>query len=80
MMKISKQRLNEIKDQSIDYSDIPETSADFWANAELKMPVRKDRITMRIDADVLVWPRSDGKRYQSRINAILRQYMDAHAG
>ena len=78
-MSISKRRLNEIKDQDIDYSDIPETSADFWANAELKMPVRKDRITIRIDADVLVWLRSDGKRYQSRINAILRQYMDAHS-
>jgi len=35
----------------------------------------KKQITARVDADVLAWLKSDGKGYQSRMNAILRQAM-----
>ena len=80
-MTTSTERMKEIKkikDKDIDYSDIPETDDSFWATSELNMPVSKDRITIRIDYDVLQWLKSGGKGYQSRINAILRQYMDAH--
>jgi uncharacterized protein (DUF4415 family) len=35
----------------------------------------KQQVTVRLDADVLVWLRSTGRRYQSRLNAILRQAM-----
>ncbi len=80
-MTISTERMKEIKkikDKDIDYSDIPETDDSFWTSSELNMPVSKDRITIRIDYDVLKWLKSGGKGYQSRINAILRQYMDAH--
>jgi uncharacterized protein (DUF4415 family) len=39
----------------------------------------KEQITLRLDADVLAFFRSTGRRYQSRINAALREYMRAHA-
>jgi uncharacterized protein (DUF4415 family) len=39
----------------------------------------KEQITLRLDADVLAFFRSTGRRYQSRINAALREYMQAHA-
>lgn len=64
-------------DDQIDLSDIPElTDAQL---AEMKpaahyRPVKK-QITARVDADVLAWLKSQGKGYQSRINAILRREM-----
>lgn len=80
-MTISEKRLAEIAtipDEDIDYSDIPELDENFWANAELKMPKNKERITVRVDRDVLAWLKSQGPSYQTRMNAILRTYMEAH--
>ena len=81
-MTISKKRLDEIAampDEGIDYSDIPQLDHEFWANAELKMPKNKERITVRIDNDILAWLKSQGPGYQTRMNAILRSYMNAHS-
>ena len=69
--------LASLPDQEIDYSDIPPLSEAFWQNAVrggLYKPT-KTSTTIRIDADVLAWLRSQGKGYQSRINAILRREM-----
>ena len=49
-----------------------------WVTTELPMPRRKGHMTLRIDSDVLSWFRSQGKGYQSRINAILRRYFEQH--
>jgi uncharacterized protein (DUF4415 family) len=57
--------------------DIRPTDANFWKNARVVMPSRKATITMRLDADLLAWFRTE-PGYQTRINAILRAYMDAH--
>jgi len=54
----------------------PKLDADFWAKAELTLPeALKERITMRIDRDVLDHFRSKGRGYQTRINAVLRSYI-----
>ena len=52
------------------------TDADFWKNARVVMPRAKETITIRLDADLLEWLRKQ-KRYQTRINAVLRTYMQA---
>lgn len=52
---------------------------DFWTNAELVPAVAKEAISLRVDADVLAWFRDQGPRYQSRMNAVLRAYMQAKA-
>ena len=44
----------------------------------LSAPPRKVQLTMRIDSDVVVWFREQGQGYQTRINALLRAYMEAH--
>ena len=49
-----------------------------WLTTELPKPQRKGHMTLRIDSDVLSWFRAQGKGYQSRINAILRQYFEQH--
>jgi uncharacterized protein (DUF4415 family) len=71
-------RINLLKDEDIDYSDIPELGKDFFTNAVIKMPEPKTTITIRLDRDVLDWFKKQGKKYQTRINAILRAYMELH--
>jgi uncharacterized protein (DUF4415 family) len=64
-------------DREIDTSDIPEMTDEQWKKARrghFYRP-RKLQITARVDADVLDWLKSQGKGYQSRINAILRREM-----
>ena len=57
--------------------DAQPTDAAFWKDAEIVMPEPKERITMRLDKEVLDWFRKEGKGYQTRMNAILRAYMEA---
>lgn len=40
----------------------------------------KQQITLRIDADVLEWFRASGPGYQSRMNAVLKAYVQTHSG
>ena len=71
-------RVDALRDQDIDYSDIPELDAGFFREARVVLPPRKQQLTIRLDTDVLAWLRSQGKGYQSRINAVLRAYYEAH--
>jgi len=70
--------IKNIKDEEIDYSDIPELSDKFWAQAELRMPEPKQGVYIRLDGDILDWFKDQGKGYQTKINAVLRQYYEAH--
>lgn len=64
-------------DSEIDYSDIAPLNESFFRNATREHIYKptKTSTTVRIDTDVLLWLRSQGKGYQSRINAILRREM-----
>lgn len=69
--------LASMPDDSIDFSDIGPLNDAFWKNAvrnPFYKPVKKST-TVRVDADVLVWLKGQGKGYQTRINAILRDAM-----
>lgn len=61
--------------------DAPEVEldADFWRNARLVMPdqQRKTSIHLRVDSEVLNWFRSEGKGHLSRMNAVLKAYVEA---
>jgi len=65
-------------DEQIDYSDAPFLSDAVWLKAATELPHTKQQITLRIDAEVLDFFKHAGKRYQSRINAVLRSYVEAH--
>jgi len=54
------------------------TDEEFWKDARVVLPVRKAVVTIRLDSDLLEWFRRE-RGYQTRINAILRTYMNAHA-
>ena len=80
-MTISKERLKQIEsisENEIDYSDIPETDDAFWAKAELRLPQTKKGVYLRLDPDLIDWLKRQGPGYQTRINAILRSYMETH--
>ncbi len=61
----------------IDFSDLPATSGKDWQGAErgkFYRPIKR-QLTVRVDADVLEWLKSQGSGYQSRLNDILRNAM-----
>jgi uncharacterized protein (DUF4415 family) len=68
-------RLSAMDDKAIDTSDIPELDDDFFRHAEIKLPA-KQPVTLRVDADVLTWFKAQGQGYQTRINKLLRRYME----
>ena len=53
-------RLREMRDDDIDYSDIPKLDQSFWKKAKLTMPAPKDRLTIRVDHDVVEWLKKRG--------------------
>ncbi|WP_409307983.1 BrnA antitoxin family protein [Pseudomonas putida] len=69
-------RLARQDDKDIDTSDIPELDQDFFRQAELRVSA-KQTVTIRLDSDVLAWFKEQGSGYQTRINQLLRQYMQA---
>jgi len=80
---LSEDRKAELKalaqrpDSEIDYSDAPLLDEAFWTGAVSNpffKPV-KTHASVRIDADVMTWLKSQGKGYQTRLNAILREAM-----
>ena len=64
-------------ENEIDFSDLPPTTEQDWYGAvrgKFYRPI-KQQLTVRIDADVLEWLKSQGKGYQGRLNEILRAAM-----
>lgn len=66
-----------MSDKDIDYSDAPYRHDAVWMKAADRLPQTKQQITLRIDAEVLEFFKHTGKRYQSRMNAVLRAYVEA---
>ena len=82
MKKVSKKQAKELKalavlpDEEIDLTDIPEVLD--WSGAIVRKyyrPIKKS-LTIRLDADVLAWLKSEGSGYQTRINRLLRTAME----
>jgi uncharacterized protein (DUF4415 family) len=71
-------QLNLLSEDNIDTSDIQEIKD--WSNSEVGKFFRpkKQQVTLRLDADMLDWFRHQGNKYQTRMNQILRHYMDEH--
>ena len=59
-----------------DYAGDAEIDVD-WSRVEVVRPEKKIMISMRLDPDILEFFRSQGPGYQSKINAVLRSYMNA---
>lgn len=77
-IKSDLKRIDATRDEDIDYTDIAALDEDFFKDARVVVPPGKKQLTLRLDADILAWLKAQGKGYQSRINAILRSYYEAH--
>jgi len=78
MSKVSNtdwKQLAAMEDKDIDMSEIDELGDDFFRQAEIRVPPKKS-VTMRLDSDVIEFFKSQGQGYQTRINKLLRSYMD----
>jgi uncharacterized protein (DUF4415 family) len=81
MRKLTKEQKRDIaaiaamKDEDIDFSDIPLVLD--WSKAEIGKFYRppKRSVTMRLDGDVIDWLKGYGKGYQTRVNLLLRHAM-----
>jgi len=70
-------RIDAMTDDEIDYSDCPPLGKEFWENAKLVMPEPKVPIGARFDKDIVSWFKKQGPGYQSRMNAVLKTYIEA---
>ncbi len=65
------------KEKTIDYSDIPELSDDWFLRAKRAAHVPgKKQVSLRIDEDILEFFKQQGSRYQTKMHAVLRAYVD----
>lgn len=74
-------RLDKMKDEDIDYSDAPAVTPEMFAKAIVRRglkPRTKTQLTLRVDSDVVEWFKKQGRGYQTRINLLLRAYMQEH--
>ncbi len=52
--------------------------ADFWDNAEVRLPKAKTPISLRVDPDILEYFKAQEGGHLTRMHAVLRAYVDAH--
>jgi uncharacterized protein (DUF4415 family) len=77
-------KLKTMPDTAIRFTkDAPRTSPEDWAEAVahhgLPLPMRKEQIALRVDAEVLSWFRAQGSGWQTRMNEVLKAYWKAMA-
>jgi uncharacterized protein (DUF4415 family) len=69
-------------DADIDFSDNPEVPTEMFARGIVRRGLKpippKKQLTLRVDSDVVAWYRKLGSGYQTKINALLRAYMEEH--
>jgi len=74
--------IDDMDDKDIELLEVPEVSVEQFAKGVVRKGLKsipnKSQITLRIDTDVLSWFKSQGKGYQTSINALLKEYMKAH--
>ena len=63
-----------------DAPDAESLGEEFWQTAKVVMPSRKTSVHLRIDSDVVDWFKQRGKGHLTRMNAVLRAYVDAQRG
>ena len=75
--KLASMTEEEIDEAARADPDNPPVDEEFFRRATIITPPPKRAINLRVDEDVLEWFKRQGKGYQTRINAVLRAYMQA---
>ena len=67
----------EIERNAAEDPDNPPWTEEDWKNARVVWPQGKAPVTLRLDRDIIAWFKGRGRGYQTRINAVLRAFVDA---
>lgn len=59
--------------------DAQPTDADFWADATVTLPKNKQQITLKLDPEIIDFFKQGGRGCNTRINAVLKSYVQAQA-
>ena len=76
-------RLGRLRDAEIrkaakaDPDAAPAVGPEWFRRAKLLEPRPKMPVSMRLDQDAVKWFRAGGRGYQTRINAVLRAYVES---
>ena len=70
---LSAAEIERIADSDAEGAPMSDTE---WADAEIRQPVKKP-VGLKLDDDILTWFKAQGRGYQTRINAVLRRYVEA---
>ncbi len=78
-------RLRAMSEEAVEAAAVadaenPPTDDDHWAEATIGLPPAKVPVNAKFDADVVAWFKAQGRGYQTRMNAVLRRYMEAQSG
>ena len=81
-MKHSLSEIQAMRESGLDktHPDAPEAEslgAEFWKSANVVLPSGKTSVHLRLDSDVVEWFRARGKGHLTRMNAVLRAYVEA---
>lgn len=78
MNKAERERFNAIRDEDINYSDIPELDATFWEKAKIEAPQTKPNVSLRVSEDVVAFFKANNpKGYTARMAAVLSAFVQA---
>ncbi len=70
------QNWKKLKRAQRDEDEIPTLDQSFWDNAIIGSPLKKRLISLRLDNDMIEWFKNQGINYQTRMNQVLRSYME----
>ncbi len=74
------ERVKAMTEEELEASiDFEEEGYPIWETARsVYNPANKKQITLRLDPDIIEFFKAQGPGYQTRMNAVLRQYMSAN--
>ena len=80
--EITPKQFSRVSDESIDEVAPSESynspgDHEFWKAVEVTAPETKKQLTLRLDREIYDWFKSQGRGYQTRMNAVLRAYIKA---
>ncbi|MBX3069033.1 MAG: BrnA antitoxin family protein [Thermomicrobiales bacterium] len=71
-------RLDKMTEEELEASiDFEEEGEPLWDTIQIGFPMPKRQVTVRLDPEVIDWFKAGGRGYQTRMNAVLRSYVEA---
>lgn len=71
-------KVDAIDEADYDYDEAPELTEEFLKIAFMRKPTHKQPISLRLDSDIIDFFKSHSKKYQTKINDVLRAYKLAY--